>query len=100
MANPHLHRLISGNGNDLKRKVSAWIWKLISIDERAGRSQKDFPPVGLEAKMNEDRESFAKDGIGLFQGSGNIFLVIYKFQDPVIVHSRPLAQRVVRLKFQ
>ena len=102
MANPHLYQLL-GSVDDprnlLKRKVASWVGGLIDRDTSAGRYQSDFPPEGLEKQLKADSIKLKEEGVDVFQGGGNIFHVIYKFDKPVVVHSRPLAQRVVRLQF-
>lgn len=77
--------------------VEAWIADKIRKDGAKGRSMNDFPPRGLVAKLESDRESLEARGIETRYGAGNIFYVVYKYEYPIVIQVRPLAQRVVRL---
>lgn len=83
----------------VKPHVEAWINQLISHDERVGRSQSDFTTKGMSEVVEVAQNEMRQHGFDTHQGGGNIFFVTYKNGHPLVVHARPLAQRVVRLRF-
>lgn len=81
-------------------RTEAWIRARIDHDERRGRSQSDFSTAGLSRAVEEAAPEMRKYGFETHQGGGNVFYVSYRKTGPLVIQSRPLAQRVVRLKFQ
>ena len=101
MALNYIHNLVDQNGkNDSTRqKTSAWVGRIIRQDEKGGRRQSEFAVPGLSEKIRSDTDKYRKDGVDVFQGGGNIFFASDKTGEPIVLQSRPLAQRVVRLRF-
>lgn len=84
---------------DVKPLVEAWIGNLIAHDESRGRAQQDFTTKGMSEVVSEVSQDMRARGFDTHQGGGNIFFVTYKNGQPLVVHARPLAQRVVRPRF-
>lgn len=84
------------NVDGLKISVDRWIEGEIRQCQRLGRTQLEFPQNDFKGKIDQLSK---EQNVNLYQGAGNIFNVNYGRGDPIIVQSRPLAQRIVRLKF-
>ena len=82
-----------------KIRVGLWIKKIIDSDKAHGRSQNDFNADNMELSVRSAAPVMNLRGFDVYQGGGNIFYVKYYPKGPIAIQTRPLAQRVVRLKF-
>ena len=76
--------------------VAAWMQRVVDVDGAAGRKMSDFC-VPMDA-LRQTAETLESRGVRVVAGAGNVFHVRQVGRDPVVVQSRPLASRVVRLK--
>ena len=74
----------------------AWMQRVVDLDGAAGRKMSDFC-VPMDA-LRQTAEHLELNGVRVVAGAGNVFHVRHVGSDPVVVQSRPLASRVVRLK--
>jgi hypothetical protein len=79
-----------------KPNVDAWITSLIDADVKKGRTQDDFTTPAMAESVRKIVTILNAKGYDVYQGGGNVFQVMYVANGPTIVHTRPLAQRVVR----
>lgn len=79
--------------------VELWVKELIDADAAAGRRQTDFTTKGMSDTVDAARPLMKQNGFDTYQGAGNVFYVAYKQGQPLVIHARPLAQRIVRPKF-
>lgn len=84
-----------------KLQVGAWIQGIVDSDALHGRTQGDFAVVGpgMENIVQKVAPAMKQRGFDVYQGGGNVFFVRYKNGEPIVIHTRSLAQRVVRPKF-
>lgn len=80
--------------NARKRAVESWIETAVAGDAVLGRSAANWaadPARGIKAFLPQ----FKAKGIAAYVGSGQLILVDFKPNAPLIMQRRPLAQREV-----
>jgi hypothetical protein len=85
--------------NRFKPQVDAWITSLIDSDVKKGRGQDDFTTPNMAESVRRVVPTLNAKGYDVYQGGGNVFQVRYGMNGPTVIHTRPLAQRVVRPMF-
>lgn len=58
----------------------------------------EFAVPGGQTAMEAASESLRSRGVGVVMGAGNVFHFRWNGESALVVHSRPLASRVVRLR--
>jgi hypothetical protein len=83
-----------------KPLVDAWIKSVIDADAARGRSHAEFPGGDAEQRLRRAVPALNAAGFDVYQGAGNVFQARHAPGGPVVVHTRPWAQRIVRLAFR
>lgn len=74
-----------------------WAADIIATAQVAGRSMEEFAVPGGWPRMKAAADALVAQGVGVVMGAGNVFHLRWSGDTPIVVHSRPLASRVVRL---
>ena len=93
--------LLPGSADALaaaKSLAEAWARRIISMDAVSGRSMGEFDENREAVQSAVDAVSAS--GAHVIVGAGNVFHMRQSGENVLIVHSRPWASRVVRIRGQ